>query len=189
MCSQLLVYATSAFRIGSNTTIVNETVRSVGDDMTLPAGTLPRFPYQYTLNGSGGANSALQSSRGVKSSGSPWASYVDSAGMIANPPTARLWSGFTGWRGGTSPALRGRGISWAFNGSINSLTNGYHTPNNRTPDLVVHHTGFFGPRSYHTGGANVGLADGSVHFLSDSIDATTHRALHSCNGGEVLGEF
>jgi prepilin-type N-terminal cleavage/methylation domain-containing protein/prepilin-type processing-associated H-X9-DG protein len=173
----------------SNTVIMSETVRSVGHDMTLPAGTLPKFPYQYTLNGSGGVNSALQSSRGLRSSGSPWGSFVDAGGYISNPQTDAIWSTFTGWRGGNSTAIRGRGISWAFNGSINSLTNGYHTPNSRTPDLVIHHTGFFGPRSYHTGGANVGLADGSVHFLANGIDATTHRALHSCNGGEVVGAF
>jgi prepilin-type N-terminal cleavage/methylation domain-containing protein/prepilin-type processing-associated H-X9-DG protein len=173
----------------SSTIILSETVRSVGDDRTLPAGTLPKFPYQYTLNGSSGVSSALQASRGLKASGSPWGAYVDAGGYISNPKTDAIWSSFGGWRGGNSTAIRGRGISWAFNGSINSLTNGYHTPNNRTPDLVTHHTGFFGPRSYHTGGANVGLADGSVHYLSNSIDPTIHRALHSCNGGEIVGEF
>jgi prepilin-type N-terminal cleavage/methylation domain-containing protein/prepilin-type processing-associated H-X9-DG protein len=173
----------------SSTVIVSETVRSVGDDMTLPAGTLPRFPYQYTLNGSGGVSSALQATRGLKPSGSPWSSYVDAAGYIANPRTDLIWPSFGGWRGGNSTAIRGRGISWAFNGSINSLTNGFHTPNSRTPDLVTHHTGFFGPRSYHNGGANVGLADGSVQFLSNNIDVATLRALHSCNGGEVVSEF
>jgi prepilin-type N-terminal cleavage/methylation domain-containing protein/prepilin-type processing-associated H-X9-DG protein len=173
----------------SNTVIISETVRSVGDDMTLPAGTLPRFPYQYTLNGSSGVNSALQSTRGLKPSGSPWSSSVDAAGLISNPTTDTYWLSFSSWRGGNSPALRGRGISWAFNGSINSLTNGYHTPNLRTPDLVTHHTGFFGPRSYHNGGANVGLADGSVQFLTNNLDAAVHRSLHSCNGGETVGEF
>ena len=173
----------------SNTAIVSETVRSVGNDMTLPAGTLPKFPYQFTLNGSGGANSALQSSQGLKPNGSPWSGYVNAAGMIANPPTSSLWNSFNSWRGGNSTAIRGRGISWAFGGAINALTNGYHPPNSKTPDLVVHHTGFFGPRSYHSGGANVGLADGSVHFIANSIDESVNRALHSCNGGEVVGEF
>ena len=173
----------------SNTVVLSETVRSVGDDITLPAGTLPRFPYPYTLNGSSGVNSALQSSRGLRATGSPWGAYVDATGNIFNPQTDLIWPSFSGWRGGNSPAIRGRGISWAFNGSINSSTNGYHTPNSRTPDLVIHHTGFFGPRSYHSGGANVGLADGSVHFLSDGIQAATQRALHSCNGGEIVGEF
>lgn len=50
--------------------------------MTLPAGTLPKFPYQYTLNGSGGVNSALQNSQGLKPSGSPWSGYVNASGMI-----------------------------------------------------------------------------------------------------------
>lgn len=173
----------------SNTVILSETVRSVGDDMSLPAGTLPKFPYQFTLNGSNGVNSALQSSQGLKPTGSPWSGYVNANGMISNPPTSVFWNSFTGWRGGNSTAIRGRGISWAFGGAINALTNGYHPPNSKTPDLVVHHTGFFGPRSYHTGGANVGLADGSVQFIANSIDEAVHRALHSCNGGEVVGEF
>lgn len=173
----------------SSTVIMSETVRSVGDDMSLPPGTLPKFPYQYTLNGSGGVNSALQAARGLKPSGSPWSSYVDAGGYISNPLTDAIWSSFGNWRGGNSTAIRGRGISWAFNGSINSLTNGYHVPNSRTPDLVTHHTGFFGPRSYHPGGANVALADGSVQYLSNNIDTLTNRALHSCSGGEVVGEF
>ncbi|GAB5406764.1 MAG: DUF1559 domain-containing protein [Aureliella sp.] len=41
------------------------------------------------------------------------------------------------------------------------------------------------PRSYHTGGVQVGLADGSVHFLSQSIDLQTWRALGTRSGGEV----
>jgi prepilin-type N-terminal cleavage/methylation domain-containing protein/prepilin-type processing-associated H-X9-DG protein len=44
-------------------------------------------------------------------------------------------------------------------------------------------------RSQHTGGANVTMGDGSVHFVSDNIDLGTWRALGSRNGGEVIGEF
>jgi prepilin-type N-terminal cleavage/methylation domain-containing protein/prepilin-type processing-associated H-X9-DG protein len=40
--------------------------------------------------------------------------------------------------------------------------------------------------SYHTGGVNVGFADGSVHFISDSIDFPTWQALGSMAGGEVI---
>jgi len=39
--------------------------------------------------------------------------------------------------------------------------------------------------SMHTGGANVALTDGSVHFLSQSIPILTLRALGSRAGGEV----
>jgi prepilin-type processing-associated H-X9-DG protein len=40
--------------------------------------------------------------------------------------------------------------------------------------------------SYHTGGINMCLADGSVHFISNGIDFPTWQALGSMAGGEVL---
>jgi len=40
--------------------------------------------------------------------------------------------------------------------------------------------------SNHPGGVNVGLADGSVRFIKDTIDRVNWRALGSMNGGEVL---
>lgn len=42
-------------------------------------------------------------------------------------------------------------------------------------------------RSYHSGGVNVLLMDGSVRFVSNGISLTTWRALGTRNGGEVLG--
>jgi prepilin-type processing-associated H-X9-DG protein len=106
--------------------------------------------------------------------------------MIANPDLAVVWPTMTGWRGAASNAMRGRGVSWAATGALNTLTNGYGPPNSRVPDLVVHHTGFFGPRSFHSGGANVVMGDGSVHTLSDGIDIATSRGLHSASGGELV---
>jgi prepilin-type N-terminal cleavage/methylation domain-containing protein/prepilin-type processing-associated H-X9-DG protein len=40
-------------------------------------------------------------------------------------------------------------------------------------------------RSRHTGGANFATADGSVHFITASIDFTLYKALGSYNGGET----
>ncbi|MCE9566903.1 MAG: DUF1559 domain-containing protein [Planctomycetes bacterium] len=40
--------------------------------------------------------------------------------------------------------------------------------------------------SYHPGGANISLADGSVRFLRDSIDITALRSLSTRAGGENL---
>jgi prepilin-type processing-associated H-X9-DG protein len=171
----------------SNTVFMSETVRSIGADMTLPAGTTPTFPYEYTLNGSTGVNSALQSTQGLAASGSGWVGGPN--GMIFNPDLSTVWPHMTGWRGAGSTALRGRGDCWAAAGACSSLTNGYTTPNSRIPDIVTHFTGFFGPRSWHTGGANVVMGDGAVRFFSNSIDAGTQHALHSRNGGEVIGEF
>ncbi|MBI3866212.1 MAG: DUF1559 domain-containing protein [Planctomycetia bacterium] len=43
--------------------------------------------------------------------------------------------------------------------------------------------------SMHTGGVNVTMCDGSVRFISSSINLGTWRALGSIKGGEALGEF
>jgi len=43
--------------------------------------------------------------------------------------------------------------------------------------------------SRHPGGGNFGLVDGSVRFLSDSIDQTIYRGLGTIQGDEVIGEF
>jgi prepilin-type processing-associated H-X9-DG protein len=43
--------------------------------------------------------------------------------------------------------------------------------------------------SYHTGGATFALGDGSVRFVSETIDLGTYRGLGSRSGGEVPGEF
>ena len=40
--------------------------------------------------------------------------------------------------------------------------------------------------SFHTNGANVVFADGSVHFLSSSIDLCVLAALSTKAGGEVI---
>jgi prepilin-type N-terminal cleavage/methylation domain-containing protein len=173
----------------SNTVFMSEAVRSVGADYTAAAGVLPLAPYQSTLNGSSGVNSALQTIQGLAPSGSPWTPFANAAGVISNPDLSAVWPVMTSWRGASSAALRGRGISWAASGALCTLTNGYTTPNSRIPDVVTHFTGFFGPRSYHTGGASALMGDGAVRFLSNSINVAVHRGLHSRAGGEVLGEF
>jgi prepilin-type processing-associated H-X9-DG protein len=40
-------------------------------------------------------------------------------------------------------------------------------------------------RSRHPGGVNVSFVDGSVHFVSETINVDTWRALGSRNGNEV----
>lgn len=190
-----IVYENSSARISdvvdgtSNTVFMSESVRSVGADFTLPAGALPPAPYQATLNGSSGVSAALQPVQGLAPSGGPWTSFVNSSGVIANPNLSAVWPVMTNWRGASSAALRGRGVSWAASGALNTLTNGYTTPNSRIPDVVTHFTGFFAPRSYHAGGASVLMGDGAVRFLSNSINVAVHRGLHSRDGREVLGEF
>ncbi len=40
--------------------------------------------------------------------------------------------------------------------------------------------------SYHTGGVNVGMADGSVKSARDSVDFLTWQAAGTAGGGEAL---
>ena len=41
-------------------------------------------------------------------------------------------------------------------------------------------------RSYHPGGVNVAMCDGSVRFAKDSVDEQAWRSLGSRQGGEVI---
>ncbi|WP_074315323.1 DUF1559 domain-containing protein [Singulisphaera sp. GP187] len=63
------------------------------------------------------------------------------------------------------------------------------TPNSKfydcanSSDYICAH---IGARSTHSGGVNVGFADGSVRFIKDSISPTTWYALGTRGGGEVV---
>ena len=50
--------------------------------------------------------------------------------------------------------------------------------------------GHIAARSYHTGGVNACFADGSVHFIPNSIDMTTWQAMGTRSGGEpISGDY
>jgi prepilin-type N-terminal cleavage/methylation domain-containing protein/prepilin-type processing-associated H-X9-DG protein len=75
-----------------------------------------------------------------------------------------------------------------------SLGNLVTSPNPKTPNCIVDATnnqtldspGVYGLSSFHPGGANVTLCDGSVRFLKDSISLSTIWALGSRAQGEVI---
>ena len=183
-----LVYVNSNVRMRdvldgtSNTVFMTETVRGDGEDVTLAAGQTPHFPYSKILNGSSGCSPGGPSTGGYSGSSSGW-----TGSPIQNPDLTPVVQAHTTWRGGADGA--GRGLSWVRALSVNVSTNGYNTPNSRIPDIQAHGAGFFGPRSFHKGGANFVMGDGSVHFLSDSIDARVQHALHSLASGEVPASF
>jgi len=179
-----IVYENSNVRIAklidgaSKTVVGSEAVRSIGNDADIPAGARPTFPYQYTFNGSGDFNSS-----NVSLNSKPTGVTTADIDALVSAWTTRTT--FT-WRGASSPAMRGRGLSWAATTQGNSLTNGFLPPNSPVPDYIVHWSGFFGPKSHHPGGANVLFGDGHVVFLSETTDTTLHRALHSINGAETV---
>lgn len=47
--------------------------------------------------------------------------------------------------------------------------------------------GHMGAKSYHNGGVNLLLCDGSVRFVSDTVSLTTWKALGTRSGGETMG--
>jgi prepilin-type N-terminal cleavage/methylation domain-containing protein len=57
------------------------------------------------------------------------------------------------------------------------------------PRMINATNQYANPYSFHAGGATHLFVDGSVHFLSDSMDAATYCYLCSRAGGEVVGEF
>ncbi|WP_254508811.1 DUF1559 family PulG-like putative transporter [Anatilimnocola floriformis] len=177
-----VVFTGSALRLAdvvdgtSNSVLAAEAIRGDGQDLTLAAGMFPTFPYRKILSPSGTSPGA---GPGYTGSSAGWPS-----GIIADPDLSAVAAAGTNWRGGQ--AGTGRGISWLRGLAHNVLTNGYNSPNSRIPDVVIHGTGFFGPRSFHPGGANVALIDGSVRTLSEATDRTVQRALFSINGGEVV---
>jgi len=66
-----------------------------------------------------------------------------------------------------------------------------------TPDIVwfagsevINVSNWYGaPYSFHPGGVNIGMGDGSVRFLKETADLNTIAALSSRNGGEIVDEF
>lgn len=66
-------------------------------------------------------------------------------------------------------------VNWPINVGLQSTSTVYRNYNR---------TGAYG--SHHPGGANFALADGSVRFLSETINMDTYLSLASRNGAEVI---
>ena len=90
------------------------------------------------------------------------------------------------------------GNAWAYRGlqyyrGLLVATYYTHTlvPNARQRDCITSALwqGHLASRSYHVGGAQTVLADGSVRFVSENIDGNVWRAVGSISNGEITGEF
>jgi prepilin-type processing-associated H-X9-DG protein len=86
-----------------------------------------------------------------------------------------------------------RGAKWIDGHYGNSLYNHFYAPNPRGKwdcGNGSHNKGLSAARSFHTGGVNVLVADGSVRFVTDAVDLlTTWRPLATRAGGEVIPGF
>jgi prepilin-type processing-associated H-X9-DG protein len=116
---------------------------------------------------------------------------VDYKFALLAPVTATGCEGSAQWN-----VADPRGFSWA-NGEYRcALYNHAYLPNQQTFDCVGvplggssqwRYTpfGWRAARSRHLGGVNVLLADGSVQFISGSIDLKPWQAMATRNGGEI----
>jgi prepilin-type N-terminal cleavage/methylation domain-containing protein/prepilin-type processing-associated H-X9-DG protein len=84
-----------------------------------------------------------------------------------------------------------RGGMWINGHYGNTLYNHYYTPNPKQWDCgnASHNKGLSTARSYHPGGANLLLADGSVRFVRNTIGLPAWRALGTRDGGEVISDY
>jgi prepilin-type N-terminal cleavage/methylation domain-containing protein/prepilin-type processing-associated H-X9-DG protein len=88
-----------------------------------------------------------------------------------------------------------RGFMWASGEMRCGSYNHYYPPNHKLPDCVTNDAttftsmAFRAARSRHSGGVNVLLGDGSVHFVSNGVDLGVWRGLSTRAGGEVPGSF
>ncbi len=82
-----------------------------------------------------------------------------------------------------------RAGQWVRNITYHTFINGYYPPNSDFPDVAHHGESLMGARSRHPGGAHIALSDGSVRFVSESVDLPTWRNLHARDDLHVLAEY
>ena len=146
----------------SNTVAMSETLLGSHSDTS---GSLPQDPLRQ-----------IASARVSPNSGAPGLQG------IADPDLASLVAAATRWKGN-------RASAWIVGKSYTTTFSTYMPPNSPISDWFAMGIGFYAVRSHHPGGANVALSDGSIRFVSETVNLQTWRALGTIAGGEVTGEL
>jgi len=91
----------------------------------------------------------------------------------------------------SGPYTGNRGDRWINGGYLATLYNHFFTPNSSSWDCLnaSNNYGLKTARSYHPGGVNLSLCDGSVRFVSDNIEVVTWKAIATRGGNEVTADF
>ncbi|VTU00094.1 Protein containing DUF1559 OS=Rhodopirellula maiorica SM1 GN=RMSM_07741 PE=4 SV=1: N_methyl: SBP_bac_10 [Gemmataceae bacterium] len=83
-----------------------------------------------------------------------------------------------------------RGSTWFWGGrDWNVVFSTALKPNDSLPDCGAHGRGYFAARSQHTGGVNVAMCDGSVRFVSNSVETPTWQGASTRGGGETANNW
>lgn len=78
-----------------------------------------------------------------------------------------------------------RCVNWISGSPVYTAFDATLPPNSNAATCYYMNYGFYGARSYHASGVNVAMTDGSVRFVSDSIDINAWRAAATIAGGET----
>jgi len=134
----------------------------------------------------GDANRSTKVKGGVYKTGSMHDGRAKPAACLtesrrADDPT-QLNSGTDTWRG----------LLWTDGRSVNSAFTTILPPNSPCcihtwPNIENMAWGVFSPQSNHSGGVNVGMGDGSVRFISDTIDAGSPNSYAVTSGKSPFG--
>jgi prepilin-type N-terminal cleavage/methylation domain-containing protein/prepilin-type processing-associated H-X9-DG protein len=118
----------------------------------------------------------VQVYRGQTSAYATIADTADAGGLNAVLPSITGWDGnrLTYWLRGCTPS--------------GPVMNGRLTPNHEAPDFVYRSAKITAARSRHPGGVNACFADGSVDFISETIERATWHAMWTRAGGEVVSK-
>ena len=84
------------------------------------------------------------------------------------------------------PGTRPSGSSWLIGANVSTAFYVAAPPNSQLTDCATHLAGVLSAGSLHPGGVNASMADGSVRFVTQGIDARIWRALGTRAGGEVI---
>lgn len=79
-----------------------------------------------------------------------------------------------------------RGMAWIISKSQFTAFSTYSPPNPQHADWIAFGNGFVSARSNHPGGVNAAMVDGSVRFVSNSIELSTWNAVGTIAGDEVV---
>jgi prepilin-type N-terminal cleavage/methylation domain-containing protein/prepilin-type processing-associated H-X9-DG protein len=132
-------------------------------------------------------------------------SYSTTSNPLSNLPAGNQGNQFLNWAAGcaavnkqqiANPSSRSQtttvlGVTWVIGNNVYTLGNVVVPPNaalypNCSSGSTLDVPGIYGMSSFHPGGANVTMGDGSVRFLKDSTNINAIWALGSRAGGEIL---
>jgi prepilin-type N-terminal cleavage/methylation domain-containing protein/prepilin-type processing-associated H-X9-DG protein len=159
--------------------------------MQAPWPAVPPFPFQQRIELiADGSSNTLMFSEGLLPQIDAWTTIADmtlanmGAAFFSTAITPNSTSQDNIW--GPCPQASGDGRYMA---PCTSLGGPNRPDNSPSWGPNNQYDAYAAARSMHSGGVNVALADGSVHFISNSVTAGTWWALGTASAGDEVGDY